>query len=300
MPPDTPPIDPEEIPYFFDNWCSLPWSPWVPFTADKHTFKQIPHDPGLYRIRPAGKDILMYIGETRRPLHQRLSDLRMELKNRDLMPWSDPHAESPGLFAWRDAEGFEYECSAAPFDATTGSRRAMESFLLYRYRQERKESPLCNFGRFHPRYRRSSERKEGLRGGKLGDSQQDNPAGWPSHPPLGAEGQPGDSDWMGLEWSDRKPLTEENARAVGPGAGLYLLTGTGSLEVVAIGQSADCAKRLLGQCRKEWVGKELQFSYQIIGQTVLPHNLKELENDLIGNFFEIYRKAPAYQYRDST
>ena len=42
---------------------------------------------------------------------------------------------------------------------------------------------------------------------------------------------------------------------------------------------------------REPVGKNrdnrtLQFSFQIIGQTVLPHNLRELENDLIGNFFE--------------
>jgi len=105
---------------------------------------------------------------------------------------------------------------------------------------------------------------------------------------------------MGLEWSYGKPLTEENARVAGPGAGLYLLSDIVSQEVVSIGQSSDCAKRLLGQCRKAWEGKELQFSYQIIGQTVLPHNLKELENDLIGNFFEMYRKAPEYQFRDSS
>ncbi|MFY9799681.1 MAG: hypothetical protein WAK10_00350 [Methanoregula sp.] len=29
----------------------------------------------------------------------------------------------------------------------------MESFLLYRYQPERGESTLCNFGRYHPRYR---------------------------------------------------------------------------------------------------------------------------------------------------
>ena len=44
------------------------------------------------------------------------------------------------------------ECSAAPLDASAAGRRGMESFLLYQYRQERGESPLCNFGRFHPRY----------------------------------------------------------------------------------------------------------------------------------------------------
>ena len=58
--------------YFSENWCSLPWTPWVPFTADKHEFRTIPKEPGLYRIRPAGKDFLMYIGETRRIVHERL------------------------------------------------------------------------------------------------------------------------------------------------------------------------------------------------------------------------------------
>ena len=91
----TTPFDPEDIPYFFDNWCSLPWTPWVPFNADKHTFKEIPHEPGLYRIRPAGKDFLMYIGGTGRTLHLRLNDLRQSLRRADLMPWSDPLPEAP-------------------------------------------------------------------------------------------------------------------------------------------------------------------------------------------------------------
>lgn len=29
---------------------------------------------------------------------------------------------------------------------------------------------------------------------------------------------------------------------------------------------------------------------------MFPHNLKEWENDLIGNYFERYRKAPKYQF----
>ncbi|MCX6684318.1 MAG: hypothetical protein NTZ37_06290 [Methanoregula sp.] len=50
----------------------LPWSPWVPFTATKEEFRQIPKEPGLYRIKPAGKDFLIFIGETRRTTHERL------------------------------------------------------------------------------------------------------------------------------------------------------------------------------------------------------------------------------------
>ena len=66
---------PTELPgsdYFSYTWSSLPWSPWVPFTATKVEFRQIPKEPGLYRIKPVGKDFLMYIGETRRTAHERL------------------------------------------------------------------------------------------------------------------------------------------------------------------------------------------------------------------------------------
>ena len=193
MPPSPElPVDPEEIPYFFDNWCSLPWSPWVPFGATKEEFRQIPKEPGLYRVRPAGKNVLMYIGETGRTLHRRLNDLRMELRNRELMPWSEPHAEAPALWAWSAADGYTYECSAAPLDASLNGRKGMKAFLLWQYRQVRGRSTLCNFGRFHPRYRKSTNRKGGLRGGKLADDRKDNPAGGLSSTPLEAAGKPGD------------------------------------------------------------------------------------------------------------
>ncbi|MDP2795982.1 MAG: hypothetical protein Q8N94_00540 [Methanoregula sp.] len=105
---------------------------------------------------------------------------------------------TPSLRVWQDADEFEYECSATPLDASTNGRRGMESYLLYRYRQERGESTLCNFGRFHPRYRKSTNRKENLRGGKLEAGQKDNPTGSLSHPPLSATGTPVQPGWMGL------------------------------------------------------------------------------------------------------
>ena len=42
--------------------------------------------------------------------------------------------------------------------------------------------------------------------------------------------------------------------------------------------------------------KDLMFSWHIPEKTLLSHNLKEWENDLIGNYFEIFRKAPKYQF----
>jgi hypothetical protein len=172
----------------------------------------------------------------------------------------------------------------------------MESFLLYRYRQERGASTLCNFGRCHPRYRKSTNRKENRRGGKLADNHLDNPAGGQSMPPLPVTGTPGDRDWMGLAWSGIRPLDGETVATVPPGAGLYLLFEHDTRDLVHIGQSADCAKRLRSHAIKFLHEKDLLFSVYIEEKPVLPHNLKELENDLIGNYFELYRKAPKYQF----
>ena len=294
--PDQTPADLNDREYFSENWCNLPWTPWVPFTADKEEFRTIPKEPGLYRIRPIGKDFLMYIGETKRTLHQRLHELRHTLRRGELMPWNDPHTAAPSLWAWQDAEGFEYECSATPLDASQGGRRGMESFLLYHYRQEYGASTLCNFGRFHPRYRKSTNRKENKRGGKLEENHQDNPAGGPSVKPLTAIGTPGDRYWMGIAWIGRLPLDGESVSMVPSGAGLYLLFERDNHDIVYIGQSADCAQRLRSHAMKLLDEKDMLVSYHIEKKLLLPHNLKERENDLIGNYFDIYRKAPKYQF----
>ena len=302
MPPEPDSEDPgtpenfDDLYYFSEFWQDLPWSPWVPFDAPREFF-YIPKEPGIYRIRPVGKDFLMYISETNRTLHQRLGELRQSLRRTDLMPWNDPDSSAPPLWAWRDAEGYQYECSAAPLDASPAGRRAMESFLLYSYRQEVRESPVCNFGRFPPRYRCSTSKSRNLRGGKLKCDQQDNPAGWPSIPPLCPYGKPGDPDWMELEWSERRTLAPENLSDIPAGAGLFLLTDADSQEILFIGQAQDCRKKLLARCGRDPDGRILEFSCQILGEQVFLHNLRELENDLIGNFYEHYRKAPEFQFR---
>ena len=297
--PDQNPADLNDREYFSEIWCSLSWTPWVPFTADKEEFRTISKEPGLYRIRLTGKDFLMYIGETRRTLHQRLNELRHTLRRGELMPWKYPITEAPSLWAWQDAEGFEYECSAAPLDASQNGRRGMESYLLYRYRQDYGASTLCNFGRFHPRYRKSTNRKENKRGGKLAENHRDNPAGGPSVPPLPVTGTSGERDWMGLAWSGRRPLDGESVSTVPPGAGLYLLFERDTRDRVYIGQSADCAQRLRGHAMKLLDEKDMLVSYYIEEKPVLPHNLKERENDLVGNYFAVYRKAPEYQFKNN-
>jgi len=73
----------------------------------------LPAKPGVYRVRPADGDYLMYIGQTGRTLRQRLSELSKYRKAPELMPYNDPHTAAPSLWAWRDATGLDFECSGA-------------------------------------------------------------------------------------------------------------------------------------------------------------------------------------------
>ena len=157
---------------------------------------------------------------------------------------------------------------------------------------------LCNFGRFHPRYRKSTNRKENKRSGKLAENHPDNPAGGPSVPPLPVTGTRGERDWKGLAWSGKRPLDRETIGIVPPGPGLYLLFERDIRDLVYISQSADCAKRLMTHAMKWLDEKDLLFSHYLEQKPVLPHNLKERENDLIGNYSDVYRKAPDYQVKN--
>jgi len=122
----------------------------------------------------------------------------------------------------------------------------------------------------------------------------------PSIAPLKTAGKPGDSDWMELEWTAREPLAAENTRKVPAGAGLYLLADAGSQEIVFIGQSADIAKRLLDHSRKTWDEKVPPVLIPDPWTINTPAQPPGAGDDLIGNYFEHFRKAPEYQYRNTT
>ena len=77
------------------------WTGWLPFAADNHEFRTIPKEPGLYQIKPIGKDFLMYIGETRRTVHERMNELRHTLKRTHMMPWNESQTTTLSLLAGR-------------------------------------------------------------------------------------------------------------------------------------------------------------------------------------------------------
>ena len=91
----------------------------------------LPTSAGIYRVRVRGQNQLAYIGQTGRNLRERLSDLRRNTLAIE-MPFNDPHTAAPSLWAWRDAEGYEYECSAFASNADVQHRQApLARFRFY-------------------------------------------------------------------------------------------------------------------------------------------------------------------------
>jgi hypothetical protein len=282
------------------DWCSLEWTSWVSFNTTSRTLENVPATPGLYRIRPAGQNFLMYIGWTGGSLRECFAGIRQNA-TKFAMPGNDPWRVAPALWAWKDAKGYAYEFSSTSSTGDSPAEmKAAECYLTYRYRLEHHESPLCSFGRFHRKYRKPSDEKDGAAGGKIGPGEPLNPAGGPSASPLAVTGTPGEPGWMGLSWSPKRSLRTHTAAAVPPDPGYYLVFDAATGTVLAIGRSKDCAKALFDISKNPWDGRELACSFFCEPRHLPVHNLMERENDLIGNFVERFGTVPEYQFRDRT
>jgi hypothetical protein len=208
------------------------------------------------------------------------------------MPFNDPHTAAPRLWSYRHAVGMRFEVSAAAIELPKRERLALECRLIWLYRRERGQSPLCNFGRMHPRYLPPRNRKTGHRGRRLLDGEPDNDGG-ASVPPLPLVGEPATAGWLGLTWSPARPLRiEEVTGALGPG--VYRI-GVGG-EVVYLGEASVLGARLRQHCGADWGAGQAWFSYARLAGATRKAQRLEVENDLIGAFVSQMGRLPRAQF----
>ena len=264
------------------HWLPLHWTDWVPF--DGGDFKALPTTAGIYRVRVRGQNQLAYIGQTGRNLRERLSDLRRNTLAKE-MPFNDPHTAAPSLWAWRDADGYEYECSASITDLDVQHRQALECWLLWQYRLETGGSTLCNHGHFHPHYMKSRDRKTGLRGRRLEAS------GDPIQSTSGLKHSNDGS--MGLDWSDWQQLDE---LAVPNSPGVYRIAD--STRVIYIGESSGLRSRLNAHTRTDWGCERPSASYCVLSPDTPKHHFHGSDDDLIAGHYHSHGSPPAMQFRN--
>ena len=118
---------------------------------------EIPHLPGLCRIRRMGRDDLDSISQTamgRMTLRKRFGMLRGA--SGEAMPYRAPHTAGPALWALSHQTGEDFEVSVVPVEGSTPWRKGLEALAIARYRQQHGRSPTVEFGRMPAGYRASS------------------------------------------------------------------------------------------------------------------------------------------------
>jgi hypothetical protein len=276
------------------NWCDLSWSEWVTFDAAAYDFQQLPAAPGMYRVMALNSGAMAYIGQTGRPLRERLGALRVNTM-KSQMPWNDPHTAAPALWSYRDACNEQFACSAAPITLSVADRCGLECYLLWRYRLEQGRSTLCNFGRLHQDYRKSRNRSTGDRGGRISTDNSDRSA--QSLPAL-----TGDTDyhaltWMGLAWTAARELASVRFAALPRDPGVYRLIDGITGELLYIGESRDVAGRLQVHTTGKWDGRNVLYAFVTLPTTITKAQRLEIESDLIGAYFELCRAHPVFQFQ---
>lgn len=274
--------------YLESDWLGLVWSDWIPLKTNQKVRKIIPPSQGVYRIRSQGYQGIIYIGQTSN-LKRRTATLARHSYN-TIIPFNDPHTAAPNLWVWRKENGFNYEVSVSTTEISRQNREAFECWLLWQYRLEQGQSTLCNHGRFHKDYKKSRNRNSQIRGGKLRVNEERNPSGEQSSKPLHSKGKPLSRNWMGLEWSPIKPLTQREN--IPRASGLYKIIL--EKDVVYIGETKNLVDRLRSHNRRF---KDHQYSLIALDRPSLPHQRNELENDLIGGFYQLCGQAPERQFK---
>jgi hypothetical protein len=121
----------------------LRWGAWRPLAGASRD-PEIPHLPGLYRIRRVGRDDLDNIGQTgmgMMMLRKRLGMLRGV--SGKLMPYRDPHTAGPALWALYHQSGVDFEVCAVPVEGSTPWRKGLEALAIALYRQEQEVAGSC-------------------------------------------------------------------------------------------------------------------------------------------------------------
>ncbi len=278
-----------DINFLKTNWCQLHWSNWTSFEKQTST---VPASSGLYRVKPKNQDVLIYIGQTKN-LKRRISQLISETSKQE-MPFRDPHNGAPCLWAWQKEEGLNFEFSYAEFENSEIMKRTVEHHLFWKYRLEVGESPLCSFGKFHKNYKISSQRFKKMHGCRL--ENEINKAGLKSHKPLLINGNFFKNNWMGLEWAESKTLDMANVKALGVQPSVYKIFTT--QELLYIGETRKLKSRLTDHAKKSWSCSEVYFSFSPQDDDILPHQLKEIENDLIAGYYEQTKRPPLWQFQN--
>jgi hypothetical protein len=98
---------------------------------------------------------------------------------------------------------------------------------------------------------------------------------------------------MGLDWSGRFSLPSVPAGAY---PALYRIFDAKTEKMLYIGETQNFGQRMKTHAQKNWSGRAPVVSYHRVVDNLLKVHLHELENDLIGGYFDAMGDAPEMQF----
>lgn len=276
------------------DWLGLAWTPWLSVNSSENELRQLPTDPGVYRVRHKAYDGLIYIGETGRSVRGRVRSLVRGI-NGEQMPYSDPHTASPSFWAIFEEHGGGFEISgAAPAQATNDQqRKAIEDALIAVHRQKTETNLIGNFGRMPPGYEKSTSRSTGDRGGPDPTASRSfrkgiDPLPWDNKQALTGQ------NWLGLSWEPSQQLATVDSE-VPAEPGVYRLWQSENVPPLEyIGQSANLRRRLYKHRRHR--GGSLLVSYAVLPDLDRQFQRLQVESTLLGAHWLTCDRAPRDQY----
>lgn len=277
----------------------LDWGQWIPLSGASRN-PNVPRGPGLYRVRVAGDQVAVYVGQTGRSLRERLGSLGGAFA--DVMPYRDPHTAAPGLWALRHRDGCDFEVSTCSVEGDKAFRLGQEALAISLHRQAHGGSPLLNFGGMPAGYRISSANNADLaRAGRRFRGGPDSAVSVvTSAPPKGRlEGGTASQVWVGLVWSN----WDDASSALPPVSGVYRLRQPGHEQLVYVGQGALAARveshraksRAPSHRQAALFSDPIEVSFSPLDRTPTRH-LLEIENDLIAAHVLTYGRPPEAQF----
>ena len=282
--------------YQKSDWLGFEWSDWLSLDPNTGELGTMPTDEGLYRIRHQNRSGLEYIGETGRSVRGRVLALARGAFA-DEMPYRDPHVGAPCMWAIRQEDGPRFEVSYTSLEdaVTKQSRKSAEAALIASYRRAEGESPTGAFSRIIPGYKMSSYSRDEERGRPLREHESE-PYAESGIPPLDWEisDDPIAPDWMGLDWSQPRPLAEVSS-SIPAVDGVYRIWRSDvSTPLEYIGESANLRSRLRTHSRNR--SDDLLYAYAAPKSIDAKHKRLEAETDLIGAHWLEVGESPADQH----